>query len=66
MCACLLAGALCAGAPAAIAQFAYPSRKITLVVPFSPGGGTELVAWPGACAVRSAILVLERIGVLHG
>lgn len=32
------------GAPAAFAQEDYPSRPITLVVPFGPGGSTDLLA----------------------
>lgn len=40
----LIAGlALLAGAPAAQAQ-AFPSRPVTLVVPFPPGGGPDLAA----------------------
>ena len=41
---CLLAGIALAAAGAAIAQGTYPSRPITLVVGFAPGGGTDIGA----------------------
>ena len=41
---CLLAGVAVAAAGAAIAQGGYPSRPITLVVGFAPGGGTDIGA----------------------
>jgi len=41
----LLALALCAGLPlGAQAQAAYPGRPVTFVVPFAPGGGTDIAA----------------------
>lgn len=41
----LVSGTLAAGAsPRAMAQPAWPSRSITIIVPFGPGGGTDILA----------------------
>jgi tripartite-type tricarboxylate transporter receptor subunit TctC len=42
--ACIAAAAVLASAPAALAQPAYPAKPITMLVPFPPGGPTDLVA----------------------
>ncbi|WP_158219252.1 MULTISPECIES: tripartite tricarboxylate transporter substrate binding protein [unclassified Achromobacter] len=39
-----LAAALCLGAGPALAQSAYPSRPVTLIVPFGTGGATDVIA----------------------
>ena len=49
----LLGGALLAG-PAS-AQDAYPSRPITLIVPFPPGGSADVVIRPVAAKVADAL-----------
>jgi tripartite-type tricarboxylate transporter receptor subunit TctC len=42
--ACVLAAPFSGKTLAQLAVF--PSRTITLVVPFAAGGGTESIAWP--------------------
>src|SRR3954468_1376978 len=56
--AIVLAGALAASlaaAPTASAQDAYPSRPITLLVPFPPGGSADVVIRPVAAKVADAL-----------
>ena len=50
----LLALALVAGAFPAGADEPYPSRPITIVVPFPPGGLVDLTGRPLAAALESA------------
>ena len=52
----LVAAALLALAGAALAQGAYPSRPVTLVVPFPPGGGTD----------TGARIVAQKLGAKWG
>src|SRR3954462_7853467 len=49
----LLGGALMAGT--ARAQDGYPSRPITLLVPFPPGGSADVVIRPVAAKVAEAL-----------
>src|SRR3981081_4861441 len=50
----------------AFAQGAYPSRNITMVVPFPPGGQADLAARPVAAALEKilgrAVVVENRQG----
>ena len=51
--ACMLLLALLAGS--ALAQDAYPSRHITMVVPFPPGGIADLTGRPTAFAMEKVL-----------
>ncbi|HET7096783.1 MAG TPA: tripartite tricarboxylate transporter substrate binding protein [Casimicrobiaceae bacterium] len=54
--AAVAAGALAASAPA-IAQDVYPSKPITLIVPFPPGGVADIVGRPVADAMSRSLNV---------
>jgi tripartite-type tricarboxylate transporter receptor subunit TctC len=62
----LMASILLAAVPGAFAQDAYPSRPITMIVPFPPGGVADLVGRPTAAAMektlKQPIVVLNRPG----
>jgi tripartite-type tricarboxylate transporter receptor subunit TctC len=63
-----LALALCAGWTAAHAQ-TYPSRQITLVVPFPPGGSTDTIARVMAERMRASLgqpVIIENVGGAGG
>jgi len=47
----LAAGLICAATDAALAQGAWPSRPVTMIVPFPPGGLADIVARPVAEAM---------------
>ena len=61
--AVLLSLVLLAGASPAPAQDAYPSRPITLVAPFPPGGVADLTARPVAAALEKALR--NPVGVVN-
>jgi len=58
--------AACALAPLAAAQDAYPSRPITIVAPFPPGGVADLHARPLAAAMekvlKNPVAVVNKTG----
>jgi tripartite-type tricarboxylate transporter receptor subunit TctC len=60
--AAALAAALAVAAPMAVAQ-SYPTRPITIVVPFAPGGIADITARPLAVALGSLLnqsLIIEN------
>ena len=67
--AALAAAALLAGAPVA-AQEAYPSKPITMVVPFPPGGVADIAARPVAEAMgrylKQPIVIENKAGAGGG
>ena len=61
--AMLIAIAVLAGASGAAAQESYPSRPITVVAPFPPGGVADLTARPVAAAMEKVLK--SPVGVVN-
>lgn len=59
----ILVPALAVPAPDALAQESYPSRPITLVAPFPPGGVADLMARPVASALEKVLK--NPVGVVN-
>ena len=59
----VVALALFANVPAVFAQDAYPSRPISMVVPFPPGGVADLHARPMAAAMEKVLK--NPVGVVN-
>ena len=63
---CLSAACFALAATAALAQDAYPSRPLTMIVPFPPGGVADITGRPTAAAMekilRQPVVVTNRPG----
>lgn len=63
---CLIAALLALAASCAYAQDAYPSRPITMIVPFPPGGVADITGRPTAAAMekilKQPVVVANRGG----
>jgi len=63
---CLFGALLALAAASALAQDAYPSRPITMIVPFPPGGVADITGRPTAAAMekllRQPVVVANRPG----
>src|SRR3954464_5791253 len=62
----LFAAALLGVATAALAQDSYPSKPITMIVPFPPGGVADIVGRPLAAVMQKSlkqpVVVINRTG----
>jgi len=62
----ILAALLAAAAPVASAQDAYPTKPVTMIVPFPPGGVADIVGRPLAAvmekSLKQPVVVLNRTG----
>lgn len=56
---CLFAALLALAAAPALAQDAFPSRPITMIVPFPPGGVADITARPTAAALVKIVGKVE-------
>src|SRR3712207_9002581 len=64
-----LAGAASVGVSRSLAQEAWPTRTLTMVVPFPPGGQADLAARPVAAALEKILrqpVVVENRGGAGG
>src|SRR5512140_2677980 len=63
---CLFAVLCALAAASALAQDAYPSRPITMIVPFPPGGVADITGRPTAAAMekilKQPVAVVNRPG----
>ncbi len=63
---CLFAALLALAAAPALAQDAYPSRAITMIVPFPPGGVADITGRPTAAAMekilKQPVVIANRPG----
>jgi len=63
---CLFAGLFALAATASLAQDAYPSRAITMIVPFPPGGVADITGRPTAAAMekilKQPVVIANRPG----
>src|SRR6188508_549541 len=60
----LICAAVCAIAVTALAQDSYPSKPITMVVPFPPGGVADIVGRPLAAQMEKTLK--QPIVVVNG
>lgn len=69
VCACGLTAAAAVGAPVVLAGAAYPERPIRLIIPFPPGGGTDVLARAVQDKIEAALgnsLIIDNRGGAGG
>ena len=59
----IVAGALVVASTSTMAQAAFPDRAVSLLVPFGPGGSTDLIA--RALAAEMAKTLKQQVVVLN-
>ena len=62
---CLFAALFALVAASAFAQDAYPSRPITMIVPFPPGGVADITGRPTAAAMEKVDRKSTRLNSSH-